>query len=126
MENRLSRLNQYRTMWVFVLFDLPTETRTDRKRATRFRKQLLNDGFGMFQFSIYTRFCASRENMEVHFKRVRSILPKKGKVCMFSITDKQFGNIELYEGRSEEHTSELQSRFDLVCRLLLERKKRAL
>src|SRR5699024_2060673 len=28
------------------------------------------------------------------------------------------------EVRSEEHTSELQSRFDLVCRLLLEKKKR--
>src|SRR5699024_11989496 len=28
----------------------------------------------------------------------------------------------LYQ-RSEEHTSELQSRFDLVCRLLLEKKK---
>src|SRR5699024_11487859 len=28
-----------------------------------------------------------------------------------------------YEQRSEEHTSELQSRFDLVCRLLLEKKK---
>src|SRR5699024_12474652 len=28
--------------------------------------------------------------------------------------------------RSEEHTSELQSRFDLVCRLLLEKKKRSL
>src|SRR5699024_12727763 len=28
--------------------------------------------------------------------------------------------------RSEEHTSELQSRFDLVCRLLLEKKKRKL
>src|SRR5207249_12073720 len=27
-------------------------------------------------------------------------------------------------GRSEEHTSELQSRFDLVCRLLLEKQKR--
>src|SRR5699024_11445500 len=27
------------------------------------------------------------------------------------------------DGRSEEHTSELQSRFDLVCRLLLEKKK---
>src|SRR5699024_12456871 len=27
------------------------------------------------------------------------------------------------KGRSEEHTSELQSRFDLVCRLLLEKKK---
>src|SRR5699024_11978537 len=28
-----------------------------------------------------------------------------------------------YHYRSEEHTSELQSRFDLVCRLLLEKKK---
>src|SRR5699024_11356613 len=34
---------------------------------------------------------------------------------------------EWYAGRSEEHTSELQSRFDLVCRLLLEpRQARAL
>src|SRR5699024_4193411 len=31
--------------------------------------------------------------------------------------------IVLSEFRSEEHTSELQSRFDLVCRLLLEKKK---
>src|SRR5437868_12654798 len=29
----------------------------------------------------------------------------------------------LHDFRSEEHTSELQSRFDLVCRLLLEKKK---
>src|SRR5699024_12617292 len=28
-----------------------------------------------------------------------------------------------FHSRSEEHTSELQSRFDLVCRLLLEKKK---
>src|SRR5690606_41012008 len=32
------------------------------------------------------------------------------------------GQVELY-GRSEEHTSELQSRENLVCRLLLEKKK---
>src|SRR5207249_8947431 len=31
--------------------------------------------------------------------------------------------VNLPEERSEEHTSELQSRFDLVCRLLLEKKK---
>src|SRR5699024_11476739 len=30
----------------------------------------------------------------------------------------------VYCQRSEEHTSELQSRFDLVCRLLLEKKKK--
>src|SRR5699024_12754009 len=32
-------------------------------------------------------------------------------------------NLIRFQGRSEEHTSELQSRFDLVCRLLLEKKK---
>src|SRR5437868_15488603 len=31
-------------------------------------------------------------------------------------------DITLVDPRSEEHTSELQSRFDLVCRLLLEKK----
>src|SRR5207249_12004137 len=31
---------------------------------------------------------------------------------------------EAGDSRSEEHTSELQSRFDLVCRLLLEKKKK--
>src|SRR5699024_9696317 len=31
----------------------------------------------------------------------------------------------LTKKRSEEHTSELQSRFDLVCRLLLEKKQRS-
>src|SRR5699024_11874036 len=32
-------------------------------------------------------------------------------------------NTTIKKDRSEEHTSELQSRFDLVCRLLLEKKK---
>src|SRR5437868_11840341 len=34
------------------------------------------------------------------------------------------GEVGKAENRSEEHTSELQSRFDLVCRLLLEKKKK--
>src|SRR5690606_39616607 len=33
-------------------------------------------------------------------------------------------NFTIYDSRSEEHTSELQSRENLVCRLLLEKKKR--
>src|SRR5690554_4673889 len=35
-----------------------------------------------------------------------------------------FWNISIYDQRSEEHTSELQSRPHLVCRLLLEKKKK--
>src|SRR5690349_22033831 len=48
--------------------------------------------------------------------------------CTFAVArqDKQCccAHAGLTGGRSEEHTSELQSRRDLVCRLLLEKKKK--
>src|SRR2546422_2673762 len=41
-----------------------------------------------------------------------------------AIRDRSIGNLDAWlERRSEEHTSELQSRLHLVCRLLLEKKK---
>jgi CRISPR-associated protein Cas2 len=91
-----SRYNAYRIMWVLVFFDLPTETKKERKQAAKFRKMLLDDGFNMFQFSIYLRHCPSRENADVHIKRVKRNLPDKGKVGILCITDKQFGQMELY------------------------------
>lgn len=99
MENHYLRINQYRSLWILVFFDLPTETKKERREAAKFRKELLEDGFSMFQFSIYTRFCASKENAEVHTKRVRSRLPELGKVGMIQITDRQFGLMELFYGR---------------------------
>ena len=112
-EERFSRLNQYRSMWVLVFFDLPTETRSERKAATKFRKNLLDDGFGMFQFSIYTRFCASRENAEVHIRRTKNALPKKGKVGIMQVTDKQFGMIELFHGKKEAEVEQPTQQLEL-------------
>lgn len=95
------RFNAYRIMWVLVFFDLPTETAGERKAATRFRKELIDDGFSMFQFSIYLRHCPSKENAEVHIKRTKRHLPKHGKVGILCVTDKQFGNMELFFGQKE-------------------------
>ncbi|MBP5502285.1 MAG: CRISPR-associated endonuclease Cas2, partial [Bacteroidales bacterium] len=64
----LNRLSEYRIMWVLVMFDLPTETKKQRKAATNFRKQITADGFTMFQFSMYIRHCPSSENAAVHIK----------------------------------------------------------
>ena len=94
-DNKYTRLNQYRSLWILVFFDLPTETRKERKIASSFRKKLLDDGFSMFQFSIYMRFCASKENAEVHTKRIKNNLPPHGKIGMIQITDRQFGMMEL-------------------------------
>lgn len=98
----LSRFSEYRVMWILVFFDLPTETKKDKKAYVDFRKNLQRDGFTMFQFSIYVRHCASRENMEVHMKRVRSFLPEFGKIGILTITDKQFGDIEIFYGQKEQ------------------------
>ncbi len=92
------RFNEYRIMWILVFFDLPTETKKDRKAYARFRKDLLKDGFSMFQFSIYVRHCSSRENSRVHVKRVKNLMPEKGNVGILSITDKQFGMMEIFSG----------------------------
>jgi len=86
-------------MWILVFFDLPTETKKDRKIYSKFRKDILADGFTMFQFSIYVRHCASKENAEVHIKRVKSILPARGHIGIMSITDKQFGMMEIFCGK---------------------------
>ena len=94
-----NRLNAYRIMWILVFFDLPTETPKERKIASLFRKNIMKDGFQMFQFSIYMRHCSSRENADVHIKRVKKILPEKGHVGIMCVTDKQFGMMEIFHGK---------------------------
>lgn len=97
----MERFSEYRIMWVLVFFDLPTDTKKDTKNYNVFRKKLIQDGFTMFQFSIYLRHCASRENAEVHIKRVKSFLPPTGQVGILCVTDKQFGKMELFIGKKE-------------------------
>lgn len=92
----MDRFSEYRIMWVLVLYDLPTETKKERKAASDFRKRIMGDGFTMFQFSIYVRHCPSKENADVHIKRVKSMLPEHGNIGIMCITDKQFGEIELF------------------------------
>lgn len=96
-----NRFNQYRILWIFVFFDLPTTTKTERRQHARFRKNLQKDGFTMLQYSIYIRHSNSRENAEVHIKRVKSFLPPKGEVILFTLTDKQFGMMEFFKGSNE-------------------------
>ncbi len=98
----MDRFSEYRIMWVLVFFDLPTETKKERKAASDFRKNLQRDGFTMFQFSIYMRHCASSENAAVHVRRVKSLLPEFGSVGILCVTDKQFGNIELFYGKKSK------------------------
>jgi CRISPR-associated protein Cas2 len=92
------------TMWVIVMFDLPTVTSEERHDYSVFRKNLLVDGFTMMQYSVYIRHCASDENARLHIKRVKCMLPPDGEVRIVKITDKQFGNIEVFFGQKRRET----------------------
>lgn len=107
------RLSEYRVMWVLVFFDLPTDTKRERKAAAKFRKDLIGDGFSMFQFSVYIRNCPSAENAQVHTKRVKGILPDYGKVGIICITDKQFDNMELFVGRKNSELPQIEQQLEL-------------
>lgn len=107
------RINAYRILWILVFFDLPTETKTERSIASKFRKEIMRDGFAMFQFSIYLRHCSSRENAEVHIKRVKKLLPSKGHIGIMTITDKQFGMMELFYGKEEKTLPETPQQLEL-------------
>ena len=94
-------LSEYKGVWLFAMFDLPTVTKEERKRYTEFRRVLLQDGFIMIQYSVYARYCATEEASKVHRKRVRAALPPAGWVRLLHVTDKQYGKMESYIGRKK-------------------------
>ena len=106
------RLNAYRVMWLFVFFDLPTNTKAERRNAVQFRKALEKDGFTMMQYSVYVRHCPSKENMNVHINRVKRSMPPAGLTSILSITDKQYGDIMNFWGKTERSKPEMPQQLE--------------
>lgn len=103
----------WRSMWVIAMFDLPTDTKAARRAYTRFRKDLLEDGFTMMQYSIYIRHCASIDNAEMHAIRMGSKVPDKGEVRFLTITDNQFGRIKVFVGKKRDKTESAPAQLQL-------------
>jgi CRISPR-associated protein Cas2 len=87
-----------RFMWLFVFFDLPVGTKSERRDAGKFRMFLKDDGFLMLQYSVYARLCRGEDGADVHIRRVTSGLPAKGSVRALLVTDRQYGRMRLLLG----------------------------
>lgn len=86
----------YRLLWLQVMFDLPVNSKVQRREATKFRNSLLDLGFTMSQFSVYMRHCKGREEAETFMKKVEKHMPVQGMVHMLVITDKQYETIKTF------------------------------
>lgn len=100
-------------MYLVVFFDLPVKKKIDRKEYAKFRKVLLNDGFIMEQFSVYSRYCASQNVLDQHIKVVRAALPPNGGVKILTLTSKMFEKMEIFIGRDKEQSEKAPDVFTL-------------
>ena len=89
-------------MRLFVFFDLPVAKKEQRKIATRFRKELVDEGFVMLQFSVYCRTCRGQDIVEREIRRIEKIIPPEGNVRVLQVTEKQYGNMLLLTGEPKK------------------------
>lgn len=89
-------------MRLFVFFDLPVYKKEQRRAASRFRKELINEGFIMLQFSVYCRCCRGQDIVDREIRRLKQILPPEGNIRVLQVTDKQYGNMQFLIGRPKK------------------------
>lgn len=106
MSTSVTYLSGYRLMWILVMFDLPTDTKPQRKAATDFRNFLLDEGFERSQFSVYARFVNGKEAFATRVNRIERNLPDAGDVQVLNFTDRQYRDIVHFSDQGRKRARE--------------------
>ncbi|SDB90526.1 CRISPR-associated protein Cas2 [Pelagirhabdus alkalitolerans] len=88
----------YRYMRILLMFDMPTETAKDRKLYRKFRKFLIDEGFIMHQFSVYSKLLLNGSAKSAMITRLESHAPKSGLITLLTVTEKQFSRMIYLSG----------------------------
>ncbi len=114
MKNKNSAISGYRKMVLFVMFDMPTETKKDLKKYRNFRKKLFELGFIMFQYSIYIRFCRSLVISQKYEKKIEQYAPLNGSIRVLKITEEQYKNMIIIENYREKPEKKVREQVQTV------------
>lgn len=106
MNKRERCFSKVKIMWAVAMFDLPVKEKDERRMATAFRKHLLSKGFTMLQFSVYAKFCSSRDSARSVINAIKTTLPPDGHVRVAMLTDKQFEDMYVFCGRKQLNKEE--------------------
>lgn len=85
-------------MRIILFFDLPMITEDDKRIYTRFRKQLVRNGYMMLQFSVYSKICTNREAAVNNILKIKKNVPEKGSIRILLVTEKQYSKMEIILG----------------------------
>jgi CRISPR-associated protein Cas2 len=92
-------------MRLFVFFDLPVETSTDRRNYRHFRKFLIANGYMMVQYSVYARILLNYSSLKLQKEKIHQNLPPRGQVRTLLVTDKQFAKMDQFGKAKTESTN---------------------
>lgn len=91
----------FRYMRLIVMFDLPVDTSAQKRQYRRFRKFLIEKGFVMEQYSVYSKLVLNHSVSNSYQKQLRANLPPQGNIQLLSITEKQYADIVLLRGEKQ-------------------------
>ncbi|MFV0480382.1 MAG: CRISPR-associated endonuclease Cas2 [Campylobacteraceae bacterium] len=94
--------DERRFMRLFVFFDLPTNTKKQRREATKFRNKLIGNGFMMLQFSVYVRLCKGQDIVDKNINYLMCELPSDGNIRVMQVTENQYERMILLLGEKRE------------------------
>lgn len=76
-------------MRLIVMFDLEMNNPIQIRNYNRFRKMLLNNGFFMFQYSVYVKPCINNHELRKYENRIKMFSPE-GNIATLAITENQW------------------------------------
>lgn len=91
----------YRYMRQILFFDLPTETPQEKKAYRKFRKFLIDEGFLMLQYSVYSKLTLNDTQAKTVLRKVEKNVPERGSIMMLKVTEKQFANMKYLIGKKD-------------------------
>lgn len=101
-------INRY--MRIMVFFDLPVDTKSRRKQYAKFRKFLINDGYIMLQYSVYSKTVRNFDDAKKHCRYLQCAVPPEGSVRVMTVTEKQYASMEILAGEKLKSENLLDSR----------------
>ena len=95
--------SKYRDMRIILMFDIPTKNESNRKVYSKFRKFLINEGYIMIQYSVYSRFCRNHAAVRKHCNKIEKNKPRVGEVRIMVVTEKQYLSTYIINGDFNYH-----------------------
>lgn len=92
----------YKFMRLLIMFDLPMNTKSEQREYREFRQFLLENGFLMLQYSIYTRICTNQTMADNYIKKIEKVLPSDGAIRGLIITEKKYEKMKIFLGQKSK------------------------